>query len=222
MNFLQFREEIQAQFERMKQLDLYKVEISKDAMWDTYQNAFPEGSNPIYRERRVHDCQCCKHFISRVGNVVAYSGGVRMTIWDSVNEDPAFREVAKSMAELMHGADIREPFYHYEKGVGTEQNHGQDPEGEVETWDHFYIGLPANVIIRKDTIATTISKLRSSKDVFNEGFNRNFLNFTELLRIYSNLVLKLVKYVTHDSTCAPVSEQYVIDRNVFWSSVTAF
>ena len=34
--------------------------VSKDALWDTYLASFPEGSNPVYKTRTEHDCQCCK------------------------------------------------------------------------------------------------------------------------------------------------------------------
>ena len=171
MNFVDFRDAVRARFELMKNLNLYKVEVSKDDMWETYQNAFPEGTNDIYRERRVHDCQCCKQFINRVGNVVAFDEvGKRVSIWNiapfSADVDPAFIQVAFAMWDLIDKAPIREPFYHYEAHAGVEQNTGLNAKLNVELWDHFHVELPAAVVIPKADIATRIGSLRSTKDVF--------------------------------------------------------
>lgn len=31
---------------------LFRTDVSKDEMWEHYLNSFPEGSNPVFRERR--------------------------------------------------------------------------------------------------------------------------------------------------------------------------
>jgi hypothetical protein len=170
MDFNKFSDALSQQFHRMSGHTLYKVDISKDAMWEVYLASFPEGTNPIYRERTVHDCQCCKHFIRRMGNVICYIDGVRHSIWDATpfmgDVDPAFVAVAYEMSTLLDDLPIREPFYHYEQQVGVYENHGQDADGEVETWNHFQVCLPASAVMDKDDIATKVGKLRSTKDVF--------------------------------------------------------
>ena len=73
MNFHQFASVVNKQFNQMaKEHDLlYKVNISGDNLWDLYLDAFPEGTNKIYRERREYDCNTCRNFIRNIGNVVA-------------------------------------------------------------------------------------------------------------------------------------------------------
>jgi hypothetical protein len=53
---------------------LFEVEVDKEEMWALYLNSFPEGANPIFRERRVHDCSCCRHFIRDIGAMVILDG----------------------------------------------------------------------------------------------------------------------------------------------------
>ena len=51
--------------------DLYVVNIDNQKLWEIYLESFPKEENPIFRERRVYDCNCCKHFFKNIGNVIA-------------------------------------------------------------------------------------------------------------------------------------------------------
>ena len=66
-NFSNFSPMVRKNWDEMAQSELYKVNISKDDIWDKYLASFPEGSNPIFRERTEHDCSCCRQFIKNVG-----------------------------------------------------------------------------------------------------------------------------------------------------------
>lgn len=175
MNFIDFQKVVTAQFERIKNKDLYRVDLSKDQLWDTYLGAFPEGSNPMFRERTVHDCQCCKSFIRQMGNVIAYEDGIRTSIWEegTLSTDPVIKSVCHAMNLLAGDLDIpiREPFFHYEKKVGTSHNHGVSPDDVPEEWDHFALELPDKHIRKADEIATIISKINSSKAVFTRALD---------------------------------------------------
>jgi hypothetical protein len=165
MNFDKFNAALITQFQLMQTSTLYKVNLSRDQLWTTYLESFPEGTDPIYRERSYHDCQCCKQFIRTVGNVVAIINGRMESIWN-VELDDEYQEVTNSMAELVGNAEILHPFLHYEKNAGTPVTHSHEDDGTVRTWNHFSLTLPQSVIAQKDQIPTKISKLRASKDVF--------------------------------------------------------
>jgi len=166
MTFTTFQKAIETKFSQMEKHPLYKVDLSKNDLWDTYLNSFPPGTNLIYKERTEHDCQCCKQFIRTMGNVVMIHNNKLISIWDTTIDDPTYQAVADKMAELVRSAPIKHPFYHYEKTAGTRQSHSQEEDGQIKTWDHFHLTLPAAVFMAKDAIATRISTLQSSKEVF--------------------------------------------------------
>jgi hypothetical protein len=82
MNFNVFKQAVATQFAKMVKSPLFVTAITGDDLWTTYLAAFPEGTNPIYRERTEHDCSCCKQFIRNIGNVVTIQDGKLVSIWD--------------------------------------------------------------------------------------------------------------------------------------------
>ena len=72
MEFKEFRNVMQNHVEKMFEADskLFVVDVDKDELWNLYLDSFPPGTNEIFRERREHDCSCCKQFVRNFGNVV--------------------------------------------------------------------------------------------------------------------------------------------------------
>ena len=62
-DFSEFSKLIESNFNEMSKNELFKVDIDKDELWQTYLNSFPGGSDPIYRKNTYHDCSCCRQFI---------------------------------------------------------------------------------------------------------------------------------------------------------------
>ena len=71
MEFKEFKDLFQAHVKKMlgEVPNIFVAGISGDKLWETYLESFPEGTNEIFRERREHDCSCCRHFIRSFGNV---------------------------------------------------------------------------------------------------------------------------------------------------------
>ena len=163
--FHTFQKAIVAQFESMKSKPLFRTDTSKEAMWETYLSSFPEGTNPLYKTRTEHDCNCCKSFIRAVGNIVAIDNGELISIWD-VKLDNFYGIVAKAMSVLVKSSRIDNMFLHTEPSAGVKQNRQQMEDGTIVAWDHFYLQLPRELVVGKDYIGTRLGQARSTKDVF--------------------------------------------------------
>lgn len=170
MDFMKFKIAVAAQFEKMRKHDLLRTTAPKDLLWDTYLGSFPEGTNPIYRERREHDCNCCKQFIRAVGNVVAIIDGRVVSIWDV--ELPCIRgykDVAAAMSAIVKQYPIDNVFRHTERTAGTEKNFEALTDGEVKTWNHFFVNIPEAYVVKKTNIGTVLGEYRSTFDVMRRG-----------------------------------------------------
>jgi len=171
MHFKLLKNAITNQFNKMSKYDLFTTSIEKDVMWENYLNSFPEGSNPIYRERTIHDCSCCKHFIKSIGNVVAIIDNELVSIWDLKLDDINYHTVAESMSNLVKSKNIDNIFLYPQKTVGTDKNYEHLITGDVKTYDHFFVEIPfgrnsgKNYYCEGPDIGTKLSNARASHDV---------------------------------------------------------
>lgn len=148
---------------------LFVADVSKEEMWTTYLNSFPEGTNPIMRTRTEHDCSCCRHFMRDFGNVVSIKDGKVTTIWDfSIAEVGDYGPVVSAMQYLIRSKSIRDIFVTDIAEIGTDKTPEMFENGDVYAWEHFHTVLPsrfvmANKRVSKDTIR---GNAHSQKDVF--------------------------------------------------------
>jgi hypothetical protein len=162
--FNSFSKAVQQQFALMHASGgvIVQVDINPDAMWDAYMNAFPEGTNLMFRERREYDCNCCKNFIRRMGNVVALTPTGMMSIWDI--KTPGYHQVvADKMSKLIKSKPINDYFLTYEKRVGTPATHDSKVNGL--TWNHFYLDIPKEYVTSIDNIPSQLGTKRTNQDL---------------------------------------------------------
>ena len=95
MEFTTMRDKLIAHFNEMTKdvTHLFEVNVDKDEMWNLYLDSFPAGTNKIFRERREHDCSCCRHFIKTIGNAVVIKDNEVTTIWDFRTDDDEYQPV---------------------------------------------------------------------------------------------------------------------------------
>lgn len=161
--FKDFKLAVAKQFERMRSHEIFRTAATKDALWDTYLGTFPEGTNPIFRERTEHDCQGCKQFIRAAGNMVAIVDGKIESIWDVTVGYP-YQVVADALSALVKAQPIDNIYLRAERSIGTDKNF-EDVVGNVTTWEHFFLNLPPNVTIRGLEIGSKLSDSRATHDV---------------------------------------------------------
>jgi hypothetical protein len=128
---------VNSQYAEMAKEELYTVEV--EDIFDKYLAAFPEGTNPIFRERTEHDCSTCKQFVRNLGKVVGLNPkGERVTVWDNHAELPfPYNVVAAKMQELVRNAPdssltvFRTKEHHY----GCSHNYDGVTK---QRWEHFH------------------------------------------------------------------------------------
>ena len=199
--FSDFKSAVQEQFEIMSTSELFVTDISKGLMWDTYLSSYPEGTNPIYRERTEHDCQCCKQFIRTCGNVVSVVNNKLVSIWD-IQVGGHYQVVANTLSNLVKSKEIKNRFFHYQRILGTDFNHMELEDNSIKRWDHFYFKLPSKFVKVKDTIGTLLSESKSSKDVFKRGLD-------EITPESINTVLELI---AQDSIYRGQEHKHVVEK----------
>ncbi len=132
-DFKKFSVPVHDRFAELSKGELFVADV--DDLFERYLAAFPAGTNPIFRERTTHDCQCCKQFIRRLGRVVAIRGGVVKTVWGDLDLPSPYREVAAALDAAVKAAPIRSVFRTKERESGTAYNY--DPKTN-ERYDHFH------------------------------------------------------------------------------------
>jgi hypothetical protein len=166
MNFHQFASVVNNQFNQMAKEHnlLYKVNISGDNLWDLYLDAFPEGTNKVYRERREYDCSTCRNFIKNIGNVVAIKDDQLVTVWDRFEDidDSVYALVASVLKSLVRSAPVVDVFATRETSYGHEKNF----EGD-NIWHHFWAKIPQNHV--KANVETFKGDARGQIQVFRRG-----------------------------------------------------
>lgn len=93
--FKPFAEAVQKRFIEMSAGELFVVKC--DDIFDRYLAAFPAGTNPMFRQRTEHDCNCCKQFVRRLGVVVAIKNGRVITVWGDLDLSHAHKAVADAL-----------------------------------------------------------------------------------------------------------------------------
>ena len=172
-NFKVFRAAIQKKFEAMtKDVNmLFETDVDKDEMWNLYLDSFPAAANPIYRERREHDCSCCRHFVKSIGNVVALKNGVLTSIWDIRVDDPAYQEVADALSAYVKSHPIVNCYHVVDGAVGTDYNF-ELINGVSHRWEHFFLPIPAKFVDRaRLSDGDYKGRFRSTHDVFKRSLD---------------------------------------------------
>jgi hypothetical protein len=97
--FTTFSKAVENRFAEMSTGELFVVEV--DDIFAQYLSSFPKGSDPIFRTRTEHDCQCCKQFVKIL--VKLYQLKIqKLIVYGSNLELPSpYKEVAERMNNII-------------------------------------------------------------------------------------------------------------------------
>lgn len=164
--FKNIKEKVQQQFAILSQYDLFKVDLDKDILWNTYLDSF---SDPV--ERQSHNCNCCKSFIRNYAGIVAIIDNEIKTLWGFEVNYP-YNDVPVNLHSLIKEAAIKQVFLSKEKVLGTDFNLKVIDKDNIIRYEHFSLELPANKLLRRsESIETVNSELVSTKNVFKRSLN---------------------------------------------------
>ena len=136
-------------------------------LFEDYLNAFPEGTNPIFRERTEHDCNTCKHFVRNLGKVVTIQAGKINTVWDLKDLPCPYDIIAKTLNEKVQAAAIVSVFRTSYDTYGHAKN--ADNHDAHITWHHFHGKAPRQCVTRDP--GSEKSKAESKAAVLRRGLD---------------------------------------------------
>lgn len=173
MSFIDFRTKLQEHFASMVEgaVRLFTVDVDKDEMWNLYLDSFPAGTNEIYRERREHDCSCCRHFVKSVGNVVALKNGQVVSLWDIDINDTTYKPVAESLSAFIKSKIVTDVFFSKETNIGVDHNFELMSDGSSKKWEHFFIRLPEICVESRRSIGDVTGSFRDTRNVFKRSLD---------------------------------------------------
>lgn len=174
MEFTEMRDKLMKHFGKMvKDVDhLFEVEVDKDELWNLYLDSFPKGTNEIYRERREHDCSCCRQFIKTIGNAVVIKNNQITTIWDFTTDDNTYQPVLDALSSFIKSHAVSDIYMSKFKKIGTLQNYEELENGKVKEWSHFYLELPDKFVDRSSRSEGDIKgSFRDTRNVFKRSLD---------------------------------------------------
>lgn len=174
MSFVRMRDNLITHFNQItKDVDnIFEVAVDKDEMWNLYLDSFPEGTNEIYRERREHDCSCCRNFIKSIGNVVVIKDNKVTTIWDFDTESTTYQPVVDALAVYIKSKAVTDVYESQVAKIGALKTFENLANGEIKTWEHFYLELPYKFVNKTSrSIGDIQGSFRDTRNVFKRSLD---------------------------------------------------
>ena len=214
MEFKNVKNALAENFSRISATNsLFETDIDKDYLWNLYLNSFPEGTNPIYRERRIYDCSACRQFIRNIGGAVYIDEDLNIhSIFEFDTGSKTFQPVMDAMAIYVTSRPIVDIYFNDSSTVGIDKNRELLDDGTVKTWDHFFVTLPPTMYnIHKTRISNEKAKIRDRKNVFKRSLDEISMDAidTVLELIYSNTLYKGEEWKTYLEVLRENKELYM-------------
>lgn len=151
---------------------LFTVDLDKDELYALYLDSFPEGTNPIFRERREFDCSTCRQFIKNIGATVWIDDELNVhSLFEVDTESPdQYQPVFNALDAFVKQHRINGIYINFQQKVGSAVTHAVE-DGEVVEYEHFEVILPNYMFAKKTEIGTLCGTYNSTKDVFKRSLD---------------------------------------------------
>ena len=189
---------MQAQFDKMCTTGkLFRSSITGQQVWDLYISSFSPHFNPVFRapDSTMHNCNLCKNFLRRYGNIVAIDDDYNITTMFDIIPPEEFGTVTRILSVTLKEAKIGEVFFEtydelnslpYEScnkknekfKLGVDKNvkqynkeeaekYGVVKEGEIRTFNHLHLYLPKKFVDQSGkSVENIMGEYRDAKNVF--------------------------------------------------------
>lgn len=171
--FLKFKKALQDHFNEMQKdvTHLFEVNVDKDELWNTYLDNFPAGTNNIFRERREHDCSCCRQFIKNIGAAVTIKDNQVHTIWELELNDSTYQPVCNALDAFVKAHKVTDIYTTTFPKMGTDFNF-EEINGRSHRWDHFFLELPSKFVNKSNSSNEEIKgQFRDTRNVFKRSLD---------------------------------------------------
>jgi hypothetical protein len=192
---------------------LFRSTLTGQEVWDTYLNSFPPEDNPIFRdpESSVHNCNFCKNWVRRYGNLISVNEMFEVTtLWD-VETDGEFKQTAEALTKLIKSAGVSEVFFEtyaelnslpyescsksqakFQLGVAKNvkrytkeeaEKYGVVQPNEIRTFEHIHCFLDKQFVDQSGKSAESLmGQYRDAKKVFQRTMEEIPLDTLNLVR----------------------------------------
>ena len=145
---------------------LVRVDCDTEELWEQYLDNFPEEIKGIYRERPYHDCQACRHWFKKMGNVVSLKRDGTIVTFFEYNAPIEYASNFKKLDSFLKSKPINNLFMSSDQKIGFEHNLEQNEEtGRVIRNDHFFTELPSRFVKKGVKAGQAIGKAKTNRMV---------------------------------------------------------
>lgn len=212
MEFKNAKELLAKNFTEISTNRLFETDVDKNYLWNLYLDSFPEGTNPIYRERRYYDCSACRHFIKNIGGTVYIDSALNVhSIFEFDTHSETFQPVMNALAAYVKSRPITDIYLNDSSNVGVNQTRELLDGGTVMTWEHFFVKLPPYMYVNhRVSIPIEKAKVRDRKNVFKRSLDEISMDAidTVLELIHSNSLYRGEEWKNAISTLKDFKASY--------------
>ena len=209
-----FNKRVQEQFNLMSQTGkLFRVELTGQQIWDLYLSSFTKENDPVFRDpaSSVHNCNHCKNFIRRYGNIVSVDEHYNIATMFDVVADEEFENTAKVLSAAIKASKITEVFFEtfnelnslpyesctksnavFQLGVVSNpkrytkeeaEKFGVVKPNEVRTFNHIHLFVDkAFVDASGNSVEAIMGNYRDAKNVFQRAMETISLDTLNLVK----------------------------------------
>jgi len=108
----EFQEKIQKQFTLMCESGkLFRANVTGQSVWEHYLLSFEEDH--VFRDPNSteHNCNHCKNFIRRYGNVVSINDKFEIVSMFDIDIEGEYKPVAKHLSNVLKASKIKDVFF---------------------------------------------------------------------------------------------------------------